>query len=350
MAVNYNDKRFTQVEREKDAALRRVDDTYGGMIDSAESYYQKQVDAANQWGDKQAELQQEQTDFTIAQINQDKAQAEKDYQKEQSAAYVDYQRQTNQFGAKAEEMAAGGLQNDGYSESSRVSMYNAYQNRVTTARESFNQVVMNYNNGITQARLQNSSALAQIHYQTLQAGLTLALEGFQYKNSLVMAMADKKTEVENMYHTRWQDVLSQINTENALAENQRQFNAQMAEEKRQYNSTLALQREQFAWQKAQAAKSASGGSSGGSSRRRSSGSSSSKKKSSKSSGSATIKKTSGSSTVKKKSSSPKVDMQSVLGLGYGPISASRLNDLVSSGKVVEYEKNGKLKYKKVFNG
>lgn len=43
---------------------------------------------------------------------------------------------------------------------------------------------------------------------------------------------------------------------------------------------------------------------------------------------------------------PTVDMKSVIALGYGPISASKLNSLVASGEVIEYKENGKLKYKK----
>ena len=39
-------------------------------------------------------------------------------------------------------------------------------------------------------------------------------------------------------------------------------------------------------------------------------------------------------------------MKSVNNLGYGPISASKLNSLVASGQVIEYEENGKLKYKR----
>ena len=45
-----------------------------------------------------------------------------------------------------------------------------------------------------------------------------------------------------------------------------------------------------------------------------------------------------------------VDMDSVRALGYGDISASTLNDYVSRGIVVEYEENGKLKYRKVSSG
>lgn len=107
-------------------------------------------------------------------------------------------------------------------------MYNTYQNRVTTAREVYNQAVMNYNNAIKDARLQNNAALAEIAYQALQTQLELSLEGFQYKNNLIIEQANKKLEVENLYHSYYLDVLNQINTENALAENVRQFDANIA--------------------------------------------------------------------------------------------------------------------------
>lgn len=42
----------------------------------------------------------------------------------------------------------------------------------------------------------------------------------------------------------------------------------------------------------------------------------------------------------------KIDMNSVLQLGYGPISETRLNELVASGQVEEYEENGYLKFRK----
>lgn len=47
--------------------------------------------------------------------------------------------------------------------------------------------------------------------------------------------------------------------------------------------------------------------------------------------------------------SPEVDIASVMALGYGPISAARLSELVASGEVEEYVENGKLKFRKVTN-
>lgn len=249
--INYDDERFAEVEADKQQALTENEQLYNGMINQSDQYYQQQIEASKEWGEKQQQLQQEQTDFAIEQIEQQKEQAQKDYKKEQSGAYVDYKKQSNQYGAEAEQMAAQGLANTGFGESSKVGMWNTYQNRMATARESYNQAVLNYNNAIKDAQLQNNSALAEIAYNALQQQLQLSLEGFQYHNSLVLDQANRKQEINNTYYSRYQDVVNQINQENALAEEQRQYNeslalqkAQLAEEQRQYNLNYALQKEQ----------------------------------------------------------------------------------------------------------
>lgn len=249
--INYNDERFLQVNADKQAALTEAENVYNGMINESDKYYQAQIDASKQWADTQTALQNQQTDFAIEQINQQKEQAHKDYIKEQSGAYMDWQKQSNKYGVNAEQMAASGLTNSGYSESSQVAMYTAYQNRVATARDSYSRAVLNYDNAIKDARLQNSSALAEIAFGALQQQLELSLQGFQYKNTLVLEKANKKLEIDNIHYNRYQDVLNQINTENALAEQVRQYNASLAEEKRQYNESLAFQKAQFEEEKRQ---------------------------------------------------------------------------------------------------
>lgn len=266
--IDYNDSRFQKVETDKKAALSELEKTYGGMVNNADKYYQSQIDASKEWAETQKKNQQAQTDFAIEKIEQNKAQAKKDYTKEQSGAYVDWQKQSNPYGATAEQQAALGMYGTGYSESSQVSLYNTYQNRVATAREAYALAVQNYNNSITEARLQNNSVLAEIAYNALQQQLELSLQGFQYKNQLLLAQADKKTELENTYYNRYLSVIDQINKENALAEEVRQYNESLAFQKDQAekdqaykNAQLALQREQFNWQKSQAAKSSSSSSS-----------------------------------------------------------------------------------------
>ena len=264
--INYDDARFKEVESDKKAALTEVDKTYGNMINQSDKYYQNQINAAKDYANKQTQLQNQQTDFAIKEIEQQKAQAQKDYTREQSGAYVDWRKQSNEYGANAEQMAASGLDRTGFSESSQVSMYNTYQNRVSTARESYTLAIQNYNNSITEARLKNSSILAEIAFNSLKTQLELSLQGFQYKNTLIKEKSDKRLQIDSEYYQRYQNVLKQINTENALAEEVRQYNEKMAEEKRQYNESLALQKQQFEWQKDQSSKKSyySGGSSGGS--------------------------------------------------------------------------------------
>lgn len=299
-SINYNDKRFQQVKNEEAAELKKTNNTYNEMINSSSGYYQEMIDASKDYANKQSQIQQENTDFAIEKIEQQKDQAKQDYTKEQKAAYTDYQKASNQYGANAEALASKGMSNTGYSESSQVSMYNTYQNRYMTARDSYNRAVLNYDNNIKEAQLANNSALAEIAYQALQKQLELSLQGFQYKNTLLLQQLEAQREIDNTYYQRWQNVLQQINTENSLKEQIRQYNEKMAEEKRQYNESLAEQRRQYnetlAFQKSEAAREQSNWERQFALSQASSGGSSIKKSSSSSSGSSSSKKTSGSSS------------------------------------------------------
>lgn len=238
--VNYDDQRFKNVESAKQDALNQVNNTYDNMINKADQYYQQMIDNNNQYAEKQQQLQQEKTDFAIEEINQNKEKLEKDYNKEQKASYVDYQKTINPYGTTAENQASAGIaQDSGISESAKVNAWGAYQNRYSVARDSYNQGVQNYDNAITQARLANNSALAEIAYQALTASIELSLQGFQYNNDLLEKKLAAQQGINTEFYGRWKDVLNQINNENALKEEQRQFDAQMAEKKRQYNSSYS---------------------------------------------------------------------------------------------------------------
>lgn len=319
--INYDDQRFKDVEADKKAAVNEVEKTYGEMIGKTDEFYNAQIDASKNWADKQTQLQQEKTDFAIEQIEQQKEQAKKDYTKEQQGAYVDWQKQKNDYGTNAEQQAQAGLASSGYAESSQVSYYNTYQNRVMTARESYNNAVLNYNNAIKDARLQNNSVLAEIAYNALQKQLELGLAGFQYKNQLLLDKANKKTEMENIYYSRYQDVLSQINTENALSE-----------QIRQYNEEMAFQREQFEWQKEQTKKKSGGGSS--------SSSGSTKVNKTSSSNATQISKNNGSSI--KPSEQATLNAGSVLALGQGPRSGSWVAEQEAKGNIGTTTRNGQV--------
>ena len=341
--VDYNDKRFTKVENAREEALSDLEKTYAGMIDKSDKYYQDQIDASQKWADRQSALQQEKTDFAIQKVEQQKQQAQKDYIKEQSGAYVDWQKQSDQYGAKAEQMASQGMAGTGYSESSQVSMYNTYQNRVMTARDAYQRAILNYDNAITEARLQNNSLLAEIAYNALQKQLELSLQGFQYKNTLILDKTAKKLEVDQMYDNRYQNVLAQINHENAMAEQIRQYNEsqalereKMAEQIRQFNASLAEDQRQFN-ETMEYNKSKSAGSGGyvGEPRK-------------------IINDTNDTQTDNKKplgelnrgQGTDPIDIESVIKLGYGPLNANALAEKVNSGEVDMYVSNGQTKFRK----
>ncbi len=341
--VNDRDQRLDSIPKESAQEVTKIGNTYDGMINNAEQYFTDQKNAVSEWAETQKGLQNEQTEFAIDEINQQKDWAKTDYIKEQSGAYKDWQKQSNQYGANAEQMAANGMTNTGFSESSQVSMYNTYQNRVATARESYNRAVLNYDNAITQARLQNNAKLAEIAYQALEKELEISLAGFQYKNTLITAKLDAQRAIKSEYNQLYLSMLSQIQRENEHNETARYHDAMIESQK---------QADEIALEKWNREKNGTGSGTG-------SGKNGSGKggnintnmfKAPKSTGKKiTTTKSFKKTTADKKESKAKVDTKSVLDLGYGPISPKKLNQLVKQGKAKEYVSNGKLKFKKTFN-
>lgn len=352
--VNYDidkDAIKSEVDAERDAAIAKSDAGYDSIIATNKATESGLLADIEENRKRQEEIANKNTEFAIEEINQNKANTKKDYIKEQSAAYKDYQKQSDPYGVNAEQRAEMGMSNTGYSESAKVAMYNQYQARVATARESYVRAVQNYDNAITQARLQNSSTLAEIAAESLAQSLEVSINFASQNNALLTEKVKQRTEIDQNYYNRYLAVLDQINAENTLAENVRQHNESLEEEKRQYDATLEFQREQFEYQKEQDASSGSGTTQV----KGKSGSSVSVKKQKASNSVASINKNAVKTAVEKTKEaasnakkSPTPDMKSVLALGYGPISEKRLDELIRQGKVKEYEENGKLKYKKVF--
>ena len=251
--VDRNDEKLVQYENTKNNLINEAQTNYNKVSSGAEQKYNELINATKDYGEKQAEITQAKTDQTIAEINQQKGFAEKDYIKEQKGAYTDYARQVNAYGTNAEIQASAGLAGSGYSESSRVNMYNTYQNRYMTAREAYNRAVVAYDNQIAQAQLQNNAQLAEIAFNSLQTQLQLALEGFQYQNELLNNLLSQKLNISSTYESLWQ---SQYNT--LLGE--AQFNEQMAYQKQRDAVADSQWQQQFNLSRAKA--SSSGSSSG----------------------------------------------------------------------------------------
>ena len=347
MADNYEvdtkDPRLSTIKVSEGKAVGASDKLYDKQIGAVDSYTDKQIDAVTEWEKTQMALQDEQTDFAIEKIEQQRGQAYSDYTKEQSGAYTDWQKQSNQYGANAEAMAAQGMGKTGYSESSKDSMYNAYQNRVATAREAYDRAVLNYNNAIDEAILANSSALAQIAYESLQKQLEISLTGFQYKNTLVQQKAEAARQISQDYWTRYNAMYGNILQENSLKETADYHDKAIA----QAQAELQLERDKFDYTKSQNSGSSGSKSSASGVKEQISGGAAPQMQIKKYN--AMVKPTPAKGITAPKKKEPTPDTKSILALGYGPINAKQLNKLIQQGVVAEYEQNGKLKYKKIFN-
>lgn len=260
MNVNYDDERFTQLEQDKQNELNKYNQTYDNLIAERENFTQQQQDYVDNWKTTQEQIANDNLNHQLDLYNQQKEKAEQEYQKEAKASYIDYQKEVDKYGVSRENVTTNGLSNSGYAESSKVDMYNTYQNRVATARESLNNIKLEFDNAIKEAQLSNNATLAELALQQMQQKLEIALEGFNYKDTATQNKLNWEYNLNNTYYDRYKDVENQINYENEQAEAIRQYNEEMAYKKEQdkiaqqnWEREYALQQQQLAYQKEQAA-------------------------------------------------------------------------------------------------
>lgn len=256
--VNYDDERFKQVENEKQSELDKYNKTYDNLINERNNFTNQQQQLVDQWENTQKDIANQNLQYQKDLIEQQRNKAEKEYQNEAKASYIDYQKEVDKYGVSRENVTANGLSNSGYAESSKVDMYNTYQNRLGTARKSMQDAGIEFDNAIRQAQLSNDETLAQNALKALQDKLNIALEGFNYKTEQENNRLNWNNTINNNYYNRYKDVESQINYENETAEKIRQYNENMAYQKEQqrleqqrWEQEMAYQREQDAIANAQ---------------------------------------------------------------------------------------------------
>lgn len=338
------DERLTAVEEGRVDELKDNKSTFKDMANKSDAAYDAQISGIDSWKTQQEKAQQEQTDLAIEKLEQEREWSRQDYQKEQSGAYKDWQKQSNPYGANAESMAAQGMANTGYSESSQVAMYNQYQSRVAIARQAFERSNTEFAIAMEQARAQNSAVLAEIAFNAWKEKSTLAIQKVVSNQAIWQNWLTQQNAINTRYDNKYATVLNQINQENALAETKRRNQAQESVSER----SIALQERQFQWEKEKYNNSQSGGKINKTS---GNDSGNDKKDTGDSKGDWIAKKLGwiddeNSSDKKELNTAPALD--SILSLGYGPISPKKLDELIRSGEVQEFERDGKLYYRRVF--
>lgn len=267
--INMQDSRLTTIENQRGQDITNTQNEYNQMINNSDQFYQNQINTAKEIADRQAQVQNTSTEQQIKEINQQREKTERDYQKEQRGAYTDYQKQVNEYGVNAEVMAARGLSGTGYSESSQVSMYNAYQQRVATARQSLADSQQNYDNLIAQARINNDTKQAEIANELARAQAEYALQGFQYKNSLIESRQQQLNQLNSRYDTRYNTMLGVMENElqakrqnfntysgviqanKEMIQDINKFNQEMEMKDRQWKAEMEMKDRQFKAQQAQ---------------------------------------------------------------------------------------------------
>lgn len=213
--VDVSDPNVKAVLDEGKAAMDELKTNVETMTKDANDAYNTAKTELDTLAEKQAKNQEEATGIAVKKLETEKENAKKDYVKEQSGAYADYQLQTQKHGVNAEQMASMGMGGTGYSESAKVSMYNDYQNRVAVAREAITRASAEYDTAIAEAKLQGSVALAEIAMNAYKEKTALALEQMQYGNSLLNTLMEQKASISKDYWQRYLDVMSAKGNVNA---------------------------------------------------------------------------------------------------------------------------------------
>ena len=250
-------QQMNNLQGEKEAAINAYETGYNTQLNEYNDLQAQQQNYIDTWAATQKEQQQKQTDYNIGLINQNKEKAAEETQKQTQDAYVDYMKQTNQYGGALENLASRGLATQGYAESSKVAMYNTYQNRVATANKALMEANTQYDNQIQQAQLTNDAALAEFALQQMEQSYKLALDGFNFRNDLYNQRLNYLQNIDNLYYERannlqsmqnayagelgkirqYQDEIQLEREKRELA--RQQWEREFAEEQRQFNASLS---------------------------------------------------------------------------------------------------------------
>ena len=181
----------------------------------------QQNDLLNQQSNIQTEQSKANTEQVVNEIEQQRKYAQQDCNKEARGAYQDYKKLTNPYGVQAENVFSNGLGNSGYSETSKLNVYNTYQNRYATARESTDRLMEDFNNQITQAKLSGNKELAEIALNKLQTQMDNLWNQLSFDTTLTSNKVNYDQWLKQFEYQKQQDEIA-----NAFAREQFEYQKQ----------------------------------------------------------------------------------------------------------------------------
>lgn len=182
---------------------------------------------------KQEEIINNQTQMQIDELEKNKTEIDQQTAKTNQGLYAQYKKASNPYGANAEKIYEQGLGNSGYSETSKVNLYNTYQKNVTETINNAQKLKSDFDFQINQARQTGDITLAQN-----------ALEIYNQKMQLLTQEYELKNNREQFLYQKEQDALAQSNWEKEwLYQQQRD---QIADSQWQQTFDYQKQRDQIA--------------------------------------------------------------------------------------------------------
>ena len=146
-----------------------------------DSLVNQQNSLLQQQEQKQNDLINQQTQMQVDELNREKEKLDKETNKTTQGLYSSYQKQANQYGAGMEQLAMQGLGNSGYAETTRTSLYNAYQKSVTDTLNNANDLKADYDFKIQQARQNGSIQQAQSALELYAQKIQLLTQNYQLR-------------------------------------------------------------------------------------------------------------------------------------------------------------------------
>lgn len=241
---------------EKQQVLNDYINNYNNQMATLDTLNEQQNNIADQYKANQEQILKNNYESNTNTIEQNRKETQENINKEKKDSYIDYMKQINQYGGAAEQLASQGLATTGYAESSKVAMYNTYQNRVSAANTALTKANVEYDRQMQEAKNNYDVGLAQLALDTMQQKYTIALQGFEYKNTLFNNKTNFELQVNDSYWNKGQTLQNRIDNyrntitsilqnQDKMAEEKRQFDEQMAEKKREYDTSLAEEQRQF---------------------------------------------------------------------------------------------------------
>lgn len=225
------DERLAQIEKAKLEAINQSNNTYNQMNQDNQTMLDQNINYAEQFEKTQNETLDKQLDFYKQNIEQQKKNAQQNYETEAKKAQNDFVAYQNPYGYNAETMASKGQLQSGLSQTARLGGYNAYQNRLATANKAMNDAFTQYDLDMNEAIINNDVQKAQNALAKLEMILGFQQNFYDTKNQIAQSQLSNNQTLDQSYYGRYMDMMNQINTEKAQAEAIRQWEAQMAYQK-----------------------------------------------------------------------------------------------------------------------